>query len=118
MSDPVIRRVRRSIDETKNRGGMQTGMPKVTIDAGDAERLCIVAEALTTAKAENEALRAQIKETEEKGRVLMDMCRFWKARATKLSEALQVAVDTPELGGGTWYDMAVAALAERAGGEK
>ena len=57
MSDPVIRRVRRSIDETKNRGGMQAGMPKVTIDAGDAERLCIVAEALTTTQAENEALR-------------------------------------------------------------
>ena len=57
-------------------------------------------------------------EAEAKGRVLMDMCRFWKARVTELSEALQVAVDTPELGGGTWYDMAVAALAERAGGEK
>lgn len=47
MSDPVIRRVRRSIDEARNRGGMQAGMPKVTIDAADAERLCIVAEALT-----------------------------------------------------------------------
>ena len=45
-------------------------------------------------KAENEALRA---------------------RVAQLSEALQVAVDTPELGGGTWYDMAVAALAEQAG---
>jgi hypothetical protein len=33
-----------------------------------------------------------------------------EARVTELSEALQVAVDTPELGGGTWYDMAVAAL--------
>jgi len=87
MSDPVIRRVRRSIDEAKNRGGMQAGMPKVTIDAGDVERLCIVAEALATTQAENEALRARVAE---------------------LSEALQVAVDTPELGGGTWYDMAIA----------
>src|SRR5690554_300316 len=83
MSDPVIRRVRRSIDETKNRGGMQTGMPKVTIDAGDAERLCIVAEALTTTQAENEALQAQLKETEAKGRVLMDMCRDLKARVAE-----------------------------------
>jgi hypothetical protein len=41
-----------------------------------------------------------------------------RARVAELSEALQVAVDTPELGGGKWYDMAVAALAERAGGEK
>lgn len=61
MSDPVIRRVRRSIDEAKNRGGMQAGMPKVTIDAGDAERLCIVAEALATAQSENEALRQHLK---------------------------------------------------------
>lgn len=39
---------------------------------------------LTTAQAENEALRAQLKETEEKGRVLMNMCRFWKARAAEV----------------------------------
>lgn len=84
MSDPVIRRVRRSIDEAKNRGGMQVGMPKVTIDAADAERLCIVAEALATTQAENEALRAQLKETEEKGRVLMDMSRDLKARVAEL----------------------------------
>lgn len=57
----------------------------------------IAQERLTTAQAENERLQARVAE---------------------LSEALQVAVDTPELGGGTWYDMAVAALAERAGGEK
>ena len=50
MSDPVIRRVRRSIDEARNRGGMQAGMPKVTIDAADAERLCIVAEELTASQ--------------------------------------------------------------------
>ena len=61
MSDPVIRRVRRSIDEAKNRGGMQAGMPKVTIDAADAERLCIMAEALATAQSENEALRQHLK---------------------------------------------------------
>jgi len=60
MSDPVIRRVRRSIDEAKNRGGLRAGMPKVTIDAGDAERLCIVAEALATAQSENEALRQHL----------------------------------------------------------
>ena len=29
-------------------------------------------------------LKAQLKETEEKGRVLMDMCRDWKARAGEL----------------------------------
>lgn len=74
MSDLVIRRVRRSIDEAKNRGGMQTGMPKVTIDAGDAERLCILSDGLIKAtseagwherqkwdvQAENEALRARV----------------------------------------------------------
>lgn len=38
-------------------------------------------------KAENEALRAQLKEAEEKGRVLMDMCRFWKARVAQMHEA-------------------------------
>jgi len=65
MSDPVIRRVRRSIDEAKNRGGMQAGMPKVTIDAADAERLCIVAEALATTQAENEALREALEEVLE-----------------------------------------------------
>jgi len=67
---------------------------------------------------EIDRLKAQLKETEEKGRVLMDMCRDLRVRATRLSEALQVAVDTPELGGGTWYDMAVAALDEQAGGEQ
>src|SRR5690554_130977 len=85
MSDPVIRRVRRSIDEAKNRGGMQAGMPKVTIDAGDAERLCIVAGALATTQAENEALRAQIKKTEAKRRVPMDMCRDLRARVAELT---------------------------------
>ena len=89
MSDPVIRRVRRSIDEAKNRGGMQVGMPKVTIDAADAERLCIVAEALATTQAENEALRAQLKETEEKGRVLMDMSRDLKARVAELERDVE-----------------------------
>lgn len=48
MSDPVIRRVRRSIDEAQNRGGMQAGMTKVTIDASDATRLCLLAERLLT----------------------------------------------------------------------
>src|SRR5690554_147096 len=47
----------------------------------------IAQERLTTAKAENEALRAQLKEAEEKGRVLMDMCRFWKARTAQMHEA-------------------------------
>ena len=98
MSDPVIRRVRRSIDEAKNRGGMQAGMPKVTIDAGDAERLCIVAEALATTQAENEALRAQIKETEEKGRVLMDMCRGLKARVAELESAYKNATTWEDVG--------------------
>jgi hypothetical protein len=65
MGDPVIRRVRRSIDEAKNRGGMQAGMPKVTIDAGDAERLCIVTEALTTTQAENKALREALEDALE-----------------------------------------------------
>lgn len=85
MSDPVIRRVRRSIDEAKNRGGMRAGMPKVTIDAADAERLCILSEGLikatsksgwherqkwaveeqlTTVQAENEALLARVAELE------------------------------------------------------
>jgi hypothetical protein len=68
-------------------------------------------------------------ETYTQGRepVRCPFCEMWElkekleqadARATRLSEALQVAVDTPELGGGTWYDMAVAVLAERAGGEQ
>src|SRR5690554_434240 len=42
---------------------------------------------LSNMQAENEALRAQLKETEEKGRVLMDMCRFWKARVSQMHEA-------------------------------
>jgi BMFP domain-containing protein YqiC len=73
MSDPVIRRVRRSIDEAKNRGGMQAGMPKVTIDAGDVERLCIVAEALATTQAENEALRARVAELEAREDAMCDL---------------------------------------------
>jgi len=43
---------------------------------------------LTTTKAENEALRAQLKETEEKGRVLMDMCRDLKARVAELESQI------------------------------
>lgn len=79
MSDPVIRRVRRSIEEARNRGGMQSGMPKVTIDAADAERLCIFSEGLIKAtsqagwherqkwevQADNEVLRARVAELEE-----------------------------------------------------
>lgn len=44
MSDPVIRRVRRAIEDATTRGGMIVGMPKVTIDANDATRLCLMAE--------------------------------------------------------------------------
>ena len=36
---------------------------------------------------EIDRLKAQLKETEEKGRVLMDMCRFWKARVAQMHEA-------------------------------
>ncbi len=101
MSDPVIRRVRRAIDEAKNRGGMQAGMPKVTIDAGDAERLCIVAEALATTQAENEALRKRAVELEadnahQRGRrnaarkCIADMKGPWLLR--KQAEAVEEAV--------------------------
>lgn len=69
MGDPVIRRVRRSIDEAKNRGGMQAGMPKVTIDAADAERLCIMAELFADIKsgqgAEPSFWAAEAQETEQ-----------------------------------------------------
>src|SRR5690554_881858 len=47
---------------------------------------------LSNMQAENEALRAQLKETEEKGRVLMDMCRDSKRRVRELeaeNEALR-----------------------------
>src|SRR5690554_6192384 len=40
---------------------------------------------LATTQAENEALRAQIKETEAKGRVLMDISRDLKARVAELT---------------------------------
>lgn len=44
---------------------------------------------------------------------------FWQQPIDKYTQpAQQVAVDTPELQGGTWYDMAVAALDEQAGGGK
>jgi len=56
------------------------------------------------------ALRQQLAATKAESEAL-------RVRVAELSEALQVAVDSPELGGGTWYDMAVVALAERAGGE-
>src|SRR5690554_5672002 len=45
---------------------------------------------LSNMQAENEALRAQFKETEEKGRVLMDMCRFWKARTAEQEEEMEL----------------------------
>ena len=69
MSDSVIRRVRRAIKDSVNSGGMKAGMPKVTIDAGDASRLCLLSEKLlmendqlTTAQAEIEALRQQLEQ--------------------------------------------------------
>jgi len=81
-----------NIDPDKLPGGRTQATAQAQILVRDA-----IESQLAATKAENEALRA---------------------RVTELSEALQVAVDTPELGGGTWYDMAVAALAERAGGEQ
>src|SRR5690554_6673116 len=44
---------------------------------------------LATTQAENEALRAQIKETEAKGRVLMDISRDLKARVAELESTLE-----------------------------
>ena len=63
MSDPIITRVRRLVDESRNRGGMRAGMPKVTMDAADAERLCIMAESALYAPRVPEAM------TEYKGYV-------------------------------------------------
>jgi len=54
MSDPIVNIVRRTIEESKNQGGMIAGMPKVTIDAGHAERLCVMANRM--AKSEKEAI--------------------------------------------------------------
>lgn len=80
MSDPVIRRVRRSIDEARNRGGMQAGMPKVTIDAADAERLCIVAEALTAPQSAEQQPVSHDWDDQDKCRRCGD--RDWYASAT------------------------------------
>src|SRR5690554_8021380 len=41
---------------------------------------------------EIDRLKAQLREAEEKGRVLMDMCRDLKARVTELSGSLQGSV--------------------------
>ena len=49
MSDPVIRRVRRAVDDSKIHGGLCAGMPTVKIDAADAERLCVLAESALSA---------------------------------------------------------------------
>ena len=51
MSDPIVNIVRREIERAKNPGGMIAGMPKVTIDAGHAERLCIMADKFEQAEA-------------------------------------------------------------------
>ncbi|WP_417518837.1 hypothetical protein [Marinobacter sp.] len=61
MSDPVISRVRRSINEARNKGGMRVGMPKVTISAADAERLCLMAEKLKQAEARVAELEGSVK---------------------------------------------------------
>ena len=45
---------------------------------------------------EIDRLKAQLKETEEKGRVLMDMCRDLKARVTGIK---QIIATEPELPG-------------------
>ena len=63
MTDPIIKRVRRLIDESRNRGGMRAGMPKVAMDAADAERLCVLAESALSAP------RAPDEMTEYKGYV-------------------------------------------------
>lgn len=48
MSDPIVNIVRREIEEARNRKGMKAGLPTVTIDASHAERLCNIADLVTS----------------------------------------------------------------------
>jgi len=89
MSDPVIRRVRRAIEEAANRGGMTAGMPKVTIDASDATRLCLLAERLLT----EESLHQQPEQGDDDGgeyaAYLEGMNSHLKAESEALRERLE-----------------------------
>src|SRR5690554_4562997 len=77
-------------------------------------------------KAENEALRTQLKEYEEKGRALMDMCRDLKARVAEyeaLTDEMDMATRHCYLSGPTVVGQfkrlrQQADEAEQAGGEK
>lgn len=71
MSDPVIRRALRAVEEAIKKPGMRAGMAKVTIDAADASRLCLLSEKallmgqqLDQALAEAESLRGRCGELE------------------------------------------------------
>ena len=63
MSNPITRRVLRSVLEARNHGSMSAGMPKVTIEASDAEILC----------SQNEQLMARVAELEHREDAMCDL---------------------------------------------
>ena len=82
MSDPIIKRVMRAVEDSRNIKGMICGMPKVTIDSSDAERLC---RTIDQKQADLDRARARVAELEE-GLCGIANCAFGYSGARQTAE--------------------------------
>lgn len=103
MSDPAIRKVKAAIEEAKRKGGMT----EVTINADDAERLCIFSEGLIRTRAESGMHERQKWIAEEK----LAKAESMAANYLELLDFLDREIGDPQYAGSPRQKQVRAALA-------